>query len=327
MAKNSSSVFYDHSGFTLIELAIVLVVLGMLVGLGAGMIGPLTTFIKVRETRDLQDSALQSIESWTSSHNTIPDSTGFPTVVKSPLDAWGRNLVYLYDANLYSASPTKDTICGRRAAALTLTTTDPASTINNVAFVVLSGADNATLKSSLNGSFNGGATAIAAITGSGYAQGTVTLTGPSSDLARWVTLDELRSKIGCQGAPLKIVNNELPSGAVANPYSATLVADGGVPLAANPSTYKWCVNTLPAGFSQAGGVQNVNCLALGEAGWSAASSGLTLSFAGGAVATGAYPITVVVRDNADASTTSAACNAADPGDNCAQKLFVVTVNP
>ena len=302
-------------------------VIGLLVGLGAGMVGPLITFVKVRETRELQDSATQSISSWASSRNTIPDGSGFSSVVKSPQDAWGRNLTYLYDANLFSASPTKDTICGRRATSLTLATTVPAATVNNVAFLILSGADSATLKSSLNGSFNGGAAGLTAITGSGYASGTVTVTGPNGDLARWVTLDELRSKIGCQGAPLKIVNNELPSGAVANPYSATLVADGGVPLAASPSTYKWCVNTLPAGFSQAGGVQNVNCLALGEAGWAAASSGLTITFVGGAVATGAYPITVVVRDNADASAASAACSAADPGDNCAQKLFVVTVNP
>ena len=323
-----ASLFSCCRGFTLIELSIVLVVIGLLAGLGAGMIGPLTTFVKVRQTRDLQDSALQSIVSWASSHNTIPDSTstGFSTVVTSPSDAWGRNFVYLYDANLNSATPTKDTICGRRSAALTLTTTDPAATIDNVALVILSGADNATLLSSLNGNL-GGSPFNAVLTGSGAATGTVTVTGPNGDLVRWITLDELRSKIGCQGAPLKIVNNELPSGAVATPYSATLVADGGVPLAANPSTYKWCVNTLPAGFSQSGGVQSANCQALSEAGWAAASSGLTLSFPINTVATGAYPITVLVRDNADASITSPACNAADPGDNCAQKLFVVTVNP
>lgn len=320
--------YSNHSGFTLIELSIVLVIIGMLIGLGSGMIGPLTTFVKVRETRELQDSALQSITSWASSRNSIPDSAGFPTVAKSPLDAWGRNLIYLYDANLYAAAPTKDTICGRRSAALTLVTTDPAATMANVAFVVLSGAENATLKSTLNGNLNG-VPLTGIITATGYATGTITVTGPNSDLVRWVTLDELRSKIGCQGAPLKIVNNELPVGAVPNIYSVTLKVDGGVPFATPPATYKWCVSTLPAGFAQAGGIQHADCLGLSESSgtWAAASSGLTISFPAATVATGAYSITVVARDNADGVTTSAACNGADPGDNCAQKLFVLTVNP
>ena len=313
-------------GFTLVELSVVLVIVGMLVSLGAGMIGPLTSFTMVRETRDLQDAALQSITSWASSRNSIPDAAGFPGVAKSSKDAWGRDFVYLYDADLFSASPSKDTICGRRSTPLTLVSTDPAVTVANVAFLALSGAENAFLKSSLNGSLNG-TPLNGVITGSGATAGTVTLNGPNSDLVRWVTLDELRSKAGCQGAPLKIVGNELPVGAAATPYSVTLVADGGVPFAANPSSYKWCVGTLPAGFTQTGGVQNDNCLGLSEAGWAAASTGPTISFAGGAVATGAYPITVVARDNADGLGNSAACNSADPGDNCAQKLYVLTINP
>lgn len=311
--------YNNHNGFSLVELSIVLVIIGILVGLGGGMIGPLTTFVKVRETRDMQDATLQSIISWTSSRNTIPNETGFPTAAKSPLDAWGRNLIYLYDTNLYSATPTKDTICGRRSTGLTLVTTDPAATINNVAFAVLSAADNTALKSTLG---------VNPITVSGAATGTINVTGPNSDLVRWVTLDELRSKIGCQGAPLKIVNNELPFGAVPNIYSVTLSADGGVPFATGPNTYKWCVSALPAGFnSPTGGVQNANCLGLSEAGWGAASPGLTLSFPAATTTTGAYSITVVARDFADGLATSTACNAADPGDNCAQKMFVLTINP
>lgn len=322
--------YHNHNGFTLIELSIVLVIIGILVGLGSGMMGPLTTYVKVRETREIEDSALQSITSWASSRNSIPDTAAFPTVAKSPLDAWSRSMIYLYDANLYSATPTKDTICGRRSAALTLITTDPPATMTNVAFAVLSGAENATLKSMLNGTLNGGPF-NGIITATGYAAGTVTVTGPNSDLVRWVTLDELRGKIGCQGAPLKIVNNELPIGAVPNIYSVTLKADGGVPFAASPATYKWCVSTLPAGFAQTGGIQNADCFGLNESSggvpWAAASSGLTISFPAATVVTGAYPITVVVRDNADGTTNSAACSAVDPGDNCAQKLFVLTVNP
>jgi prepilin-type N-terminal cleavage/methylation domain-containing protein len=325
MANRPSSVL-SCRGFTLIELSIVLAVIGLLVGLGAGMIGPLTAFVKVRETRDLQDAALQAVTSWASSHNRLPAGAEFPGVASSPADAWGRNLVYLYDADLYAAAPTKDTICGRRSTALTLVNTDPAASTANVALVILSGAEKAFLTATLNVALNG-APSNGAITGTGSASGTVTLSSPGGDLARWVTLDELRSKVGCQGAPLKIANNELPFGAAPNAYSVTLTADGGVPFAVNPSSYKWCVGTLPAGFVQTGGIQNADCSSLSEASWGAASAGLALSFPPGAVVSGAYPITVVARDNAAGVLTSSACNSADAGDNCAQKLFVLTVNP
>jgi prepilin-type N-terminal cleavage/methylation domain-containing protein len=318
---------YDNqNGFSLIELSIVLVIIGLLVGLGSSMIGPLTTFARVRETRDIQDASLQSIISWASSSNSIPNETSFPTVAKSRADAWGQDMIYLYDPNLYSASPTKDTICGRRSTTLKLYAN---YSTNNVAFALLSRADNTAFKSVLNGTLNGSGvnTTVAA---SGAATGTVSVTGTNSDLARWVTLDELRSKIGCQGAPLKIINNELPFGAVPNIYSVTLTADGGVPFATNPSTFKWCVSMLPTGFnSPTGGIQNANCIGLSEASgsWGTASSGLTISFPAATVTTGAYPITVVVRDNADGVTSSEACNNSNPGDNCAQKMFVLTINP
>lgn len=314
--------YKNNSGFSLIELSIVLVIIGLLVGLGSGMIGPLTTFVKVRETRDMQDATLQSIISWSSSRNTIPNETGFPTVAKSPLDAWGRNFVYLYDANLYSASPTKDTICGRRSTSLTLVTTDPAATINNVAFTVLSGADNAVLKSTLG---------IAPITVSGAAIGTINVTGPNSDLVRWVTLDELRSKIGCQGAPLKIVTNELPSGTVGAPYPSAAVGaalnftvDGG----ATPGNFRWCIEAataspLPTGLSFSTAPQIVqtpptnSCSSLAEASWNSTAT-LSLSGTPAAGTQNSYSFTVFVRDNNDA---------AGPNDNIAQKLFVLTINP
>lgn len=310
--------YNNNNGFTLIELSIVLVIIGLLVGLGSNMIGPLTTFVKVRETRDIQDAVLQSVTSWASSGNSIPNAENFPTVAKSPLDAWGRDLIYLYDENLYSVSPTKDTICGRRSTTLKLDTTDPAATMTNVAFVVLSGAENANLKSTLDGTFNGTSfTNIISV--SGAATGTITVTGPNSDLVRWVTLDELRSKIGCQGAQLKIVNNELPVGAVDSSYNATISADGGV-LFEPPDSYRWCIetSTAPASlfFKKPDGTVvdttnlfQANCPGHLEASWPLSES---LVISGNPIGSNSYFFTVFVKDN---------------DSNVASKPFVLTVNP
>jgi prepilin-type N-terminal cleavage/methylation domain-containing protein len=297
--------FNNHSGFSLIELSIVLVIIGLLVGLGGGMIGPLTTFVKVRETRDIMGADLQSIISWTSSRNTIPHAlsttdplydpkTAFTTVVKSPLDAWGRNLIYLYDANLYSVAPTKDTICGRRSTGLTLVTTDPTATINNVAFTVLSAADNTALKSTLGG---------APITASNAATGTINVTGPNSDLVRWVTLDELRSKIGCQGAPLKIVNNELPYANYSTSYSATIIADGGN----GSENYQWRIKKgiFPAGIT----ATSLPFTNISTTDWAPAT---TLTIQGYPKPQGSYFFSILVRDTIGNSNS---------------KAFVLTVNP
>jgi len=297
--------FINHNGFTLVELSIVLVVVGLLVALGGGMIGPLTNYIKVRETRELQDSALQSVVSWASSRNAIPTGSGFSTAAKSPQDAWGRNFVYRYYSSLSSSIPTRDTICGLKSTSLTLQTTDPSATMPNVAFVILSGAENATLKSTLNST---------AITASGGATGTITVTGPNSDLIRWVTLDELRSKIGCQGAPLKIVNNELPFGNYSTLYSATVLADGG----SSSGNYQWRIKTasFPVGIQSAflnSSTNTVRALPFvnsSSTAWS--KSAATMSLNGYPKAPGSYLLSISVRDTIG---------------NSSSKPFVLTVNP
>jgi prepilin-type N-terminal cleavage/methylation domain-containing protein len=321
----------SNQGFSLVELAIVLVIVGLILGMGMGMMGPLQTRVRVNETRESLSANIESVTAWAASNNRIADLATYPTIAKAPNDAWGQNFMYLYDSNLApaAAATTKDTICGRKTTPLILTTANPAATINNVAFVIMSKGDDTTTQSTLNGTLNGAAI-NGIVTGTGRATGTITQDPDSSDILRWVTLDELRSKIGCQGAQLKILNNELPYGTTAS-YQAVLSADGGVSFAAPPATptYKWCVSGLPAGLTVTGGITNANCWAgATEATWGATvpSSSFTISRTA-AVVTGSYKITVVARDNHDGIATSPACSAAVPGDNCSQKNFVITINP
>lgn len=322
----------DRRGFTLVELAVSMVVIGILLGLGMSMVGPLMTTIKVRESKENLGAAVESINSWASGNNrlpplapVLPDTAKFSDVVKITTDAWGKALVYVYDSNIAPTGPTpitKDTICGRRSTAIRLIDSNN-STIQNVAYVVLSKGDDRITDSKDN--------ATNTEIGPGPFSGTIKA-DMEEDLVRWVTIDELRTKIGCQGAQLKILNNELPPGNVGSLYRVNIYADGGVPFSTGPNTYKWCVSTLPAGFSApVGGIQNANCLDVNEATWGAvaASSTLTISFVANAagLTSDAHQITVVVRDNADNVTSSAACSNASPGDNCASKVFVLTINP
>ncbi len=50
----------DKKGFTVIELAIVLVVIGILIGLGVGLVGILTKQAKLKESREIVRDVYES---------------------------------------------------------------------------------------------------------------------------------------------------------------------------------------------------------------------------------------------------------------------------
>lgn len=302
-----------RKGFTLVELAVSMVVIGILLGLGMSMVGPLMTSIKVRESRENLAASVESINSYASGNNRLPDTTLLASVVRSPQDAWGRDFIYLYDANLYAASPTKDTVCGRRSTNITLTTTDPAATIPNVAYIMLSQGDNAVTDTTIGGT--------AVTTGAQTATVTVAA-NTADDLVRWVTLDELRTKIGCQGSQLKIVNNELPYGYKNAAYSAIVYADGGAPFSTG-GNYKWCIKSgLPTGFTNPtnGCAATASCASLGSEATSEWLQATSLTINGTPTAEGSYNFTVYVRDNNDNNPSANI-------DNCFEKNFVITINP
>lgn len=258
-------------GFTLVELAISLVVIGLLIALGMSMIGPLTVAIKVRQSRDNLGAAVEAINSWASGNNRLPDNAGGTTdvknVVRTPTDAWNHTFIYLYDTNLYSASPTKDTICGRRSTSITLTDLNTGASIPNVAYLILSQGDDAVTDTTSGG---------VAVTTTAISSATTVAANTTSDLVRWVTLDELRSKVGCQGAQLKVANNELPYAYNQTTYTATIYADGGVPFSSG-GRYRWCLQNsagaVPANmtFKNTAGTSNIpfntDCASLLESSW------------------------------------------------------------
>lgn len=324
---------YRSHGFSLVELAVSIAVIGLLIALGTAMVGPLMTSIKIRESRENLGAAIESVNGWAASNNRLPDTTTaaasislLTNVIRNRADAWGRDLIYLYDSTLAPATATQDTICGRRTTSLALTDSSTGTTIQNVAYVLLSKGDDATLNTTASDGV---------VTVSRPATGTVSA-NTSNDLVRWATLGELQQKIGCRdnaaNKPLRIVNNELPPATVASPYPVTagslaLVTEGG----ATPGTLRWCIEApsltpLPTGLvftpSLSGAIRvapnscnGTNPLA--EASWISSAS-LTISGTPATGSQGAYSITVYVRDNNDSAGSN---------DNVTSKSFVLTVNP
>jgi prepilin-type N-terminal cleavage/methylation domain-containing protein len=312
----------NSSGFTLIELAIVLIIAGLLVGLGVGMLGPLTKRAKILETRKLIDAAAESLISYTAGNNKLPATGSFSSVVRNPNDAWTKSLYYITDSSVTSSSG--GGICQRKTTRLTLRICPdtgcgtPTSTISNVAFIVLSGAENYNNQTA-------GTQAVSSATTLSTYEVDVSVDGyvtdmnrvePYDDIYRWVTLDELRTKAGCDGPQLKVVSNELPYGFQDSAYSATIFADGGIPFTSGGS-YNWCrEEPVATGLTFTPGASDNDCANEAEGGnWAQAD---TLVISGTPSTGGSFLVTFFVWDNNDSSGSS---------DNIASKSLVMTINP
>lgn len=126
------------SGIALLQVIIVLILIGSLIGIGAILIGPFVKRIKYNETNDIIDAAVKSLISYAASNNRLPDSATFQTVVRNPNDVWTKPLVYIYDNDLTNIAT--GGVCGRRTTGILQGTT-------YVAFVVLSGGDDYSIQS------------------------------------------------------------------------------------------------------------------------------------------------------------------------------------
>ena len=164
---------------------------------------------KIIETKAGLERDVQVITAWAVRNGRLPDSSEYPSVFgTTPVDSWGKPVVYAYDSNLKATST--GGICGRSGTSITFNGQD-------IAFLLLSGGDDMGITSTpgVNGAFNGALTGLVA-----------------EDLYRIVTLKELQAQAGCDGptqGSLKILNNELPSGCIPQSYKVKIFAEGGVP--------------------------------------------------------------------------------------------------
>jgi len=330
-----SNTLNESTGFTLIELAIVLVIVGLLMGMGAGLVGTLTKRAKLFENRGIIDAAVESLISYSASNNELPDAVTFSSIVRKPNDVWKKPLYYIVDDNLLDS--TAGGICDRKTTQLHINncpTTGcgtPTNTVDNVAFIILSGSTNFNNQTRIPGT-----NPVTSDTTINYYSQGLTLDDynadmnraePYDDIVKWITLDELRIKAGCTSSQIRVVNNELPYGFQGTAYSGLIYGDGGVSFSdgSDPGSeldYEWCweddpVNGSPAGITftcDTALVSSANC-SLTTGAWNQCT---TVSLAGTPTASGSYKTTFFVRDENDDSGAD---------DNISQKSFVITVNP
>jgi type II secretory pathway pseudopilin PulG len=205
-------------GFALLPLIIGILILGVLIGAGLTLIGPMVKKAKYDDAKDVLDATTQSVIAWSIANGRLPDAAGFAAIVPGNRDAWGRQIIYIYDNNLTAVAT--GGLCGRQSTALSY------GASVNVAFLLVSGAEDLTINTTpgVSGAYIGN------------------VVSGTADLVRAVSLESLRNQAGCfsfSSGRLKILNNELPKVCAGTSYALSLQGEGGVP------NYVWTVNTKP----------------------------------------------------------------------------------
>lgn len=232
----------SQRGFTLVELAMVLVVIGLLIGMGMSLIGPLTKRAKIIETREAVSQAKEAVFGWTVKNTYLPPD--IVTAGGKNVDGFGKDILYIIAPEIDASG---ENACRRIAAdpnnrtTLNICRNGDCSTglVRNIAFVIVSGAENFNIQTGV-GTPTGcpsGETCVKI-----YEIGTQNIDDYLTDMNRpedyddivqYVSLDEIRTAMGCP-QPLQIVSPAtLTQGEEDSFYSYSMQAIGGVP------PYQW----------------------------------------------------------------------------------------
>lgn len=211
----------NENGFTLIEMAIVLIVIGLLVGLGAQMLGTMTKRSLVTNTIQITKTTYESILGYAISNKKLPANLNVLGVRTT--DAYNRNIEYYVAPEFTTTS-----FCTNNGTYLLLDDSSSGATISktNIAFLIFSDGEDKT---------NSTGTAS-----------TFTVKAQSNtydDIAYYLDIQTLREK-ACNN--FLVVTDNLPTATVNVTYpSTTLAATDGT----TPYTWSIASGSIPAGLS------------------------------------------------------------------------------
>ncbi len=208
-------------GFTLVELAIVLIIIGLLLSIGVTLFTILVKSAKLRDTRTTVKTVCEAVKSYAITNKTLPSNlNGLGVRTK---DAYGQNLEYDFASGLDT-----NNFCESNGSWISVV--DRGVTKNKVAFIVYSISENRHDDTD---------------TGSGYEikePGTPVGSYEYDDEACYIDIDSLR-KEACE--PLKITTDSLPVGTQYQTYLSTSIE-------ASVSGITCSISGLPSGLTSSG---------------------------------------------------------------------------
>ncbi|GAB0058849.1 hypothetical protein SIID45300_03207 [Candidatus Magnetaquicoccaceae bacterium FCR-1] len=216
-----------QAGFSLIELSIVMIIIGLIIAGGVGIYEPSMRQALKNKNETIVRQAVETLIGFAGAHKSLPRELRHAGVVGAVQDAQLNPLQYALDAALLEMNQ----LCRRDDTPLSVQVLKADGSVNfeviNVAFVVWSrGYDGRTGPEKPTGAIDGQTPYPVPP----YAE------NMADDLVGWATLAELQAAAGCGSQGLKILVSALPVARVGAPYgTVTLTPEGGKP------PYGWCV--------------------------------------------------------------------------------------
>lgn len=214
-----------RSAFTLVELSIVLVIIGLLVGGSFKVLQIMRDRAEITKAQDNVKAAKEAVVGYVQTTNELPTTTVFNSTL-SPVKSNQHPLFYTYGVDPDSSS---DNICTFLKTDLKLITSK-GDTINNIAFVVASEAANRNMQTAVTSNADG-TYSVKTYT---YATKVDDNTSPVNivenydDVVDWVTLVQLKENVGCSLKPFSFLNITLPLANVGETYDATLYVENNI---------------------------------------------------------------------------------------------------
>jgi len=192
-------------GFTLVELAMVLIVVGLLMGGAFQMMKVMAEKARSTEAKNTLEAAKEAVISFAINNNRLPTALEFTSM--NLVGAGNIPIYYNSDAALQA------NLCGTTTALLNTTDSNGVNT-PNIGFVLAVAGENMQIQTTRIGT---------TITFPQW--NTITAGRPYDDFHIQATLGELQSTIGCQVPTL--INPSLHLGTVGSPYTVTFAGNGG----------------------------------------------------------------------------------------------------
>jgi prepilin-type N-terminal cleavage/methylation domain-containing protein len=293
--------------FTLIELAFVLAIIGILLGSGIGIFTLITKRAKIKESENIVKENIEILKNYASIHKKVPNSSEFISIINKKEDIWGKKLGYKYAKNLTD----NNSICYENSTPISITICEnkdcskKEETINNIAFLIFSSGENQNAQTNLR--YNNVKIYLKGI------KVDKNLTDfkredPYDDIIVWVKLNELKNIANCEDDMIHILNRTLPDGNVNESYKATIYAEGGL-KDTQVGDYQWCYEgSLPNGLETDPKYHSDDCLKNTKT-WRKAD---VFKIEGTPTEVGTFKITVYAKDE---------------NSNIAKKSFAFSINP
>ena len=213
------------NAFTLIELSIVLVIIGLLIGGSFKILKVMRERAQISRAQDDVQVAKEAVIGYVQTTHQLPSNTVFDSSL-SPEKNNQHPLLYIFGIDSGSNS---NNICSYTQTDLKVVTAE-GNEIPDIAFVVASEAANHNMQTGLTDNGDG----TYSVKTYNYATKVDDNTSPVNivenydDIVDWVTLSQLQEKAKCSDNPLRIVNTSLPNTDTENStdYNAKIVVDG-----------------------------------------------------------------------------------------------------